>query len=157
MTPPLLRLVLLVVLAFAAPLLHAQRERLTPDEIDYVEQKWPGTKKTGTGIRYLIVKEGDGPSPKPGDRVGVYYTGTLLKGEKFDERLAPAEPLSFRVARGDVIVGWDQILPMMKLNEKRVVIIPSELAYGARGRPPSIPRNATLVFEMELSSITPVQ
>lgn len=157
MTNPLLRLVLLVVLTLAAPLLHAQRERLTPDEIDYVEQKWPGTKKTGTGIRYLILKEGDGPSPKPGDRVGVYYTGTLLKGEKFDERLAPGEPLNFRVARGDVIVGWDQILPMMKLNEKRVVIIPSELAYGARGRPPSIPRNSTLVFEMELASITPVE
>lgn len=157
MTNPLLRLALLVVLTFAAPLLHAQRERLTPDEIDYVDQKWPGTKKTSTGIRYLILEEGNGPSPKPGDSVGVYYVGTLLKGEKFDERLAPGEPLTFRVARGDVIVGWDQLLPAMKLNEKRLAIIPSELAYGARGRPPSIPRNATLVFEMTLASVTPVQ
>lgn len=153
MSNSLPRLVLLVVLALATPLVHAQRERLTPEEIEFVEANFPGTKKTGTGIRYIIQREGDGPSPRPGDRVGVHYRGTLLKGQEFDKRLPPDDPLSFRVARGDVIVGWDQIVQMMKLNEKRLVIIPAALAYGSRGRPPSIPRDATLVFEMELSSI----
>lgn len=157
MTNPILRLALLAVLAFTTPLVQAQRERLTPEEIDYVEEKWPGAKRTSTGMRYIIQRQGDGPSPKSGDRVGVFYVGTLLKGEKFDSRLAPQEPLAFRVGRGDVIVGWDQILPMMKLNEKRLVIIPAALAYGSRGRPPTIPRDATLVFEMELASITPAQ
>ena len=153
MAHPFLRLFLLAVLAFSAPWLHAQRERLTPDELDYVEKKWPGTKKTSTGIRYLILQEGSGPSPQSGDRVGVYYVGTLLDGKKFDERLAPKEPLTFRVKRGDVIVGWDQILTAMKLHEKRLVIIPGELAYGSRGRAPDIPRDAPLVFEMELVTI----
>ncbi len=154
MSKTLLRLTLLVALACAAPLAHAQRERLTPEEIEFVEANFPPMKKTGTGIRFIIQREGDGPSPKPGDRVGVHYTGTLLKGEVFDKRLPPDDPLSFRVARGDVIVGWDQIVQMMKLNEKRLVIIPAALAYGSRGRPPSIPRDATLVFEMELTSVT---
>jgi len=155
MTVPTFRLVLLSLLLCATPLLHAQRERLSPDEIDYVDKTWPGTKKTATGIRYLIQREGDGASPNPGDRVSVLYVGTVLRGAKFDEQLDPAHPLVVRVGREEVIAGWDQILPMMKLHEKRVVIIPSELAYGARGRAPNIPRDATLVFEMELVAISP--
>lgn len=153
MMSPVLRLVLVVLAAFAAPLLSAQRERLTPDEIEYVNKTWPGTKKTSTGIRYIIQKEGDGESPKAGDNVGVCYTGWLLDGKKFDEHLDPNAPLVFRVGRNEVIVGWDQILTAMKLHEKRLVIIPGDLAYGSRGRAPDIPRDATLVFEMELVSI----
>ena len=153
MTPRRLTLAFLVFFACAAPLLHAQRERLTPDEIEYVDKKWPGTKKTGTGIRYLVVKPGDGEMPRGGDKVGVLYVGTLLRGEKFDEHTDPKDPLVIRVNRGEVIPGWDQILQMMKLHEKRIVIIPGELAYGSRGKAPAIPRDATLVFEMEVISI----
>ncbi len=153
MTLRRLYLALFVFVACAAPLLHAQRERLSPDEIEYVDKKWPGTKKTSTGIRYLVLKPGDGEKPRPGDKVGVLYVGTLLHGEKFDETLDPEHPLTFRVDRGEVISGWDQILQTMKLHEKRVVIIPSDLAYGSRGRAPVIPRDATLVFEMELVSV----
>ncbi|HWA86622.1 MAG TPA: FKBP-type peptidyl-prolyl cis-trans isomerase [Opitutus sp.] len=145
--------VLLVALVLAAPLLRAQIERLTPDQIELVNKKWPGAKKTSTGIRYIIQKEGDGESPKQGDTVGVCYIGTLLDGKKFDEHLDRDQPLAFRVGRGEVIPGWDQILPAMKLHEKRLVIIPSDLAYGSRGRAPDIPRDAVLVFEMELISI----
>jgi len=79
----------------------------------------------------------------------------LLHGQKFDQQLDPAHPLVFRVGREEVIPGWDQILPMMKLHEKRLVVIPSELGYGSRGHSPSIPRDATLVFEMELVAINP--
>lgn len=153
MTHPLLRIALLALLIFSAPLLRAQRERLSPDEIAFVEKTWPGTKKTSTGIRYIIREPGDGASPKPGERVGVNYTGTLLHGEKFDTQLDPEKPLVFRVGRQEVIEAWDQILPTMKLHEKRLVIIPASLGYGSRGRAPSIPRDATLVFEMELISI----
>lgn len=149
------RLALLAALLAGVPLLQAQPEYLTPDQIDYVEKKWPGTKRTSTGIRYIILEPGEGPQPKRGDRVGVLYTGWLLDGTKFDEQIDPDSPFSFRVGRGEVIVGWDHILPLMKLNEKRLVIIPGTLAYGARGRPPNIPRNATLVFEIQLVRISP--
>lgn len=154
MTHAFLRLALLAFIALSAPLLHAQRERLPPEEIEFVEKTWPGTKKTSTGIRYLIRREGTGVAPKPGDRVGVLYVGTLLNGVKFDEHLDPKEPLVFRVGREEVITGWDQILPTMKVGEKRLVIIPGSLAYGSRGRGPVIPRDATLVFEMELLSVS---
>lgn len=153
MFPALTRLVLVLLVLGAAPLAHAQRERLSPEEIEYVDKTWPGTKKTSTGIRYIIQKEGDGPSPKPGDRVGVLYTGMLLNGQKFDEQLDPKKPLLIRIARDEVIQGWDQVLQLMKLNEKRLVIIPGSLAYGSRGRAPMIPRDATLVFVMELIAI----
>jgi FKBP-type peptidyl-prolyl cis-trans isomerase len=155
MTHPVLRIALFLLLACSTPLLHAQRERLTPEEIEIVEKKWPGTKKTSTGIRYIVQREGSGESPKSGDRVAVLYVGTLLDGTKFDGRQDPADPLVFRVGRQEVIAGWEQILPVMKLNEKRLVIIPGELAYGSRGRAPLIGRNATLVFEMELVAINP--
>lgn len=153
---PLLRFALLALFVGATPLLHAQRERLTPDEIEYVDKTWPGTKKTSTGIRYLILKPGDGRTPKAGERVAVIYTGSLLNGgKKFDENMDPNRPMIFRIARAEVIDGWDQILPMMKLNERRLVIVPSGLAYGSRGRAPAIPRDATLVFDMQLTAINP--
>jgi FKBP-type peptidyl-prolyl cis-trans isomerase len=153
MTTRRLTLALFVFLTCLSPWLHAQRERLSPDEIAFVEKTYPGAKKTSTGIRYIIRKAGDGETPKPGDKVAVLYTGWLLKGDKFDECLDPSHPLTFRVDRGDVITGWDQVLQAMKLHEKRLVIIPSELAYGSRGRAPAIPRDATLVFEMELIAV----
>lgn len=155
MNHPFLRFALLVLLLASTPFLHAQRERLTPEEIEIVDQKWPGTKKTSTGIRYLVLSEGSGPSPKPGDHIAVLYTGWLLDGKKFDESVDPEKPFAFRVGRSEVIPGWDHLLPAMKLNEKRLVIIPGSLAYGSRGRPPVIPRDAPLVFEMQLVKITP--
>jgi len=132
---------------------HAQRERLSPEDQDFVEKTWPTAKKTNTGIRYIIEKEGEGAPPKPGDKVSVIYTGTLLNGKKFDENLDRQHPLVFRVRRMAVIEGWDQVLQLMKLGEKRRVIIPPDFAYGSRGQLPNIPPNSTLVFEMELIKI----
>ena len=136
----------------ATSALHAQREKLPPDDLDYVEKTWPDAKKTMTGIRYVIMKEGEGDTPKPGDKVNVLYIGRLLDGKIFDQSMDPNQPFTFRVRREAVIEGWDQILQLMKRGEKRLVIIPPELAYGTRGQPPKIGRNQTLVFEMELLS-----
>lgn len=135
-----------------APNLHAQREKLPPADLEYVEKTWPDAKKTSTGIRYVILREGEGPSPKPGDKVNVLYVGKLIDGRVFDEAKDPTQPFTFRVRREMVIEGWDQILQLMKRGEKRLVIIPPEMAYGTRGQPPKIGRNATLIFEMELLS-----
>ncbi len=137
----------------AAPLaLHAQREKLPPDDLAFVEKTWPEAKKTTTGIRYIVLREGAGETGKPGDKTDVLYVGRLLNGTVFDQATEKEHPFSFRVGRGMVIEGWDQILQQMKVGEKRLVIIPPELAYGTRGQPPKIPRDATLVFEMEVLS-----
>jgi FKBP-type peptidyl-prolyl cis-trans isomerase len=133
----------------ATPALQAQREKIPAEDLEYVEKTWPEAKKTMTGIRYVIMREGEGPSPKPGDKVNVNYVGRLLNGKVFDQNNDPNQPFTFRVRRDMVIEGWDQILQLMKKGEKRLVIIPPELGYGTRGQPPKIGRNATLVFEIE--------
>lgn len=131
-------------------MLNAQREKLPPEDLEFVEKNWPEAKKTNTGIRYIILREGEGDSPKAGDKCSVLYIGRLLHGQVFDQKQDKDDPFIFRVRRDEVIEGWDQLLQVMKRGEKRLVIIPPELAYGTRGRPPTIPRGATLVFEMEL-------
>ncbi len=149
---PVLQIALVLAAAMLSPALHAQREKLPPDDLAYVEKTWPEAKKTMTGIRYVVLKDGQGDMPKPGDKVNVLYIGRLLDGKIFDQATDPAQPFSFRVRREAVIEGWDQILQLMKRGEKRIVIIPPELAYGTRGQPPKIGRNATLVCEIELLS-----
>ena len=147
-----LRLILLssVLALTVSPVLRAQREKLPPEDRDFVEKNWPEAKKTQTGLRYIVLSEGQGDTPKPGDRVSVLYVGRLLQGKVFDSNDDKEHPFIFRVRRDMVIEGWDQVLQMMKKGEKRLVIIPPELAYGTRGQPPKIPRNSTLVFEIEL-------
>lgn len=146
----IVRLLSLVVMLAAPFALHAQREKLPPEDLAFVEKTWPEAKKTSTGIRYIVLQEGKGEIGKPGDKATVLYVGRLLNGTVFDQATEREHPFEFRVARGMVIEGWDQILQQMKPGEKRLVIIPPELAYGTRGQPPKIPRSATLVFEMEV-------
>lgn len=140
-------LALLAALAPAAP----AREKLPPEDLEVVEQKWPDAKKTFTGLRYIIQEPGDakGDSPLPGDMVSVAYTGMLLNGKIFDQAKAD-HPLITRISRDGLIDGWEEALQRMHRGEKWLLIVPPELAYGARGNPPAIKRNATLVFEMQL-------
>ncbi|MGH7996817.1 MAG: FKBP-type peptidyl-prolyl cis-trans isomerase [Opitutaceae bacterium] len=144
---------LLCIGILPAPRAHAQGEPLSPDDLAYVYKTWPQVKETSTGIRYFIEKPGHGKPPGPGDLVGVLYTGWLLHGKEFDRETNPKHPFTFRVQRYAVIKGWDQIVQFMKPGEKRFVIIPSTLAYGTEGRPPLIPPDATLLFEMHLVSV----
>ena len=149
----LCRLGLLSLALLAVPAARAQREKLPPEDLEIVEQNWPNARKASTGIRYIIQQTGEGPSPVPGDLVAVLYTGRLLNGTTFDSSADPTRPFTFRVGRELVIQGWDYIIQQMKRGERRLVIIPPELGYGTRGQPPRIPRNATLVFVIELVDI----
>src|SRR5580658_3704653 len=153
--PPLRILAALCTLAAAPSLLNAQREKLPPDDYDYVMKTWPNAKTSNTGIRYVIERPGKGPLLQPGDMVMVHYVGKLLSGKIFDQNHDDKKPFSFRVDRGYVIEGWDQILQLMRPGDKWLVIIPPELAYGRRGYPPRVPSYATLVFEIEILGIKP--
>jgi FKBP-type peptidyl-prolyl cis-trans isomerase FkpA len=97
---------------------------------------------------------GNGGLPKPGDTVTVHYTGWLADGSKFDSSLDREEPFAFVLGAGEVIQGWDAGVATMRVGDKVRLTIPPELAYGARGYPGAIPGNATLIFEVELLSIT---
>jgi FKBP-type peptidyl-prolyl cis-trans isomerase len=143
----------LLLLAVFPSLALAQREKLPPEDLATVEQMFPNAKRTSTSLRYVVVKEGTGENPKPGDLVDVLYVGKLLNGTVFDQAQNPEKPFSVRLGRGNVIEGWEEGLQLMKVGEKRILIVPFELAYGTRGQPPKIPRRATLVFEVELLAI----
>jgi len=124
-------------------------------EIDKIEKlivkQWPDTTTTASGLRFVVKKEGKGDSPKKGNTVTAHYTGRLLENNrKFDSSYDRGKPIEFQVGTGQVIPGWDQAFLSMKKGEKRVLIIPPALAYGARGAGRVIPPNAWLVFDVEL-------
>ncbi len=110
-----------------------------------------------TGLQVTTTAEGHGEAAKNGDTVVVNYTGTLMDGTVFDSNVDPkfhhVEPFSFTLGAGMVIAGWDQGVLGMKVGEKRHLVIPSELAYGARGAGALIPPNSTLAFDVEVVAI----
>jgi peptidylprolyl isomerase len=109
---------------------------------------------TGSGLKYRDVVVGRGPVPKEGDDVLVNYTGRFTSGKIFDTSLAPGRaPFELHLGRGEVIKGWDEGLSTMHVGGKRKLIIPPDLAYGARGYPGAIPPNSTLTFDVELLKI----
>ena len=147
-----LALFLSALLGLGAVPLHAQREKLPMEDVEFVEKKWPDCKRTYTGLRYIVLQPGDksGPMPEKGMEVAVLYKGMLLDGTVFDQSPDAEHPLRVRLGRGGLIDGWEEALQKMHKGEKWLLIVPPEMAYGARGKPPVIKRNATLVFEMEL-------
>ena len=115
------------------------------------------TPPSGPAPAKLETKEliaGTGAEAKAGDTVTVNYVGVLYKGGKeFNASWETKEPFTFVLGKGQVIKGWDQGIPGMKVGGRRELIIPAALAYGATGSPPKIPANAPLVFVVDLLSV----
>jgi FKBP-type peptidyl-prolyl cis-trans isomerase len=113
-------------------------------------------------LQYEVIKapEAGSKSPQQGDWVRVHYTGWLadkdgnpIMDKKFDSSVDRGQPFQFVVGVGQVIKGWDEGVMLMKVGEKRRLIIPAELGYGSRGAGSIIPPNATLVFDVELLDV----
>jgi peptidylprolyl isomerase len=115
-------------------------------------------KSSGPAPKQLKVEdlvEGDGAAAKNGDKLSVQYVGVLYDNNKeFDSSWSRgSEPLEVTLGSGQVISGWEQGLLGMKVGGRRKLTIPPDQAYGAQGQPPTIPANATLVFEIDLKKI----
>ncbi len=109
-------------------------------------------KTTASGLKYAIIKEGEGPLIEKQKQVVVHYSGFLLDGSKFDSSVERDEPLTFTAGIGQVIPGWDEGLLLLKKGSKAKFIIPSNLAYGERDLG-KIPPNSTLVFDVEIVDV----
>lgn len=112
-----------------------------------------GVFTTKSGLQYMVLRQGAGPRPKPGERVRVNYQGSLLDGTVFDSSYERGQPVEFGLAQ--VIPGWAEGVGMMPVGGKYRFWIPGELGYGAAGMPPDIGPNALLVFDVELLGVSP--
>lgn len=113
----------------------------------------PAPVVTPSGLKYIDLVEGQGATPQDGQTVTVHYTGAFENGQQFENSYQRGRPAQFHLGTGALIKGWEEGLKTMKVGGKRRLIIPPELAYGSLGRPPRIPPNATLVFELELLDV----
>ena len=109
------------------------------------------TKTTKSGLQYTSLVEGTGATPGATDAVSVNYRGTLLNGREFDSSYKSGRPAEFRL--NNVIKCWTEGLQMMKVGGKAELVCPSNLAYGDEGIVGSVPRFATLIFEVELLAV----
>jgi FKBP-type peptidyl-prolyl cis-trans isomerase FkpA len=112
---------------------------------------------TASGLQYEDTTEGTGALAQSGQHVSVHYTGWLynegVKGAKFDSSKDRGDPFDFSLGGGMVIKGWDEGVQGMKVGGTRLLVIPPQLGYGARGAGGVIPPNATLMFEVDLLGV----
>jgi peptidylprolyl isomerase len=132
----------LAAVGLAAGAVSAEPAKVAPDK--YVT--------TATGLKYAVLKEGDGAVAVNLQEVSVHYTGWLQNGTKFDSSHDRKQPIEFVLGKRLVIPGWEEGLTGMKVGEQRQLVIPPKLAYGERDRGP-IPANSTLVFDVELVAL----
>jgi len=115
-------------------------------------KKKKGVVTLASGLQYKVLKVGTGKiHPKATDKVVTHYHGTLINGTVFDSSYDRGDAVSFPV--NAVIKGWTEALQKMKVGDKWQLVIPSNLAYGEQGAPPSIGPSATLIFDVELLEI----
>jgi peptidylprolyl isomerase len=140
-------------LSAAYATLNALNKQKRDSDLELIAQKWPDLQVDENGIFQKIVRKGFGSMPAPGSKVSVIYKGMLLDGTVFDQSALSGSPFSFTIGQEEVIDGWDLVISTMRKGEKRMIIIPPELAYGAQSIGDVIPPNSFLVFEIELVSI----
>ncbi len=128
-------------------------KKANEETIKKIKADYPDSEVSESGIYYTINEKGNGKKPSAGDQVSVHYTGKFMNGQVFDSSVSRGEPIEFAVGMGQVISGWDETILDMNVGEKRVVVIPPNLAYGERGYPGAIPPNSWLIFDVELVAV----
>ena len=115
-------------------------------------KKKDGVITLASGLQYKVIKMGTGPKPTSLQIVTCNYRGTFIDGKEFDSSTRYGRPAEFPV--NGVIKGWTEALQLMPVGSKWELYIPSDLAYGEKGSQPTIRPNSTLIFEIELLSIS---
>lgn len=110
-----------------------------------------GIQTTYSGLKYEVLRPGTGARPSSFNRVKVHYHGYLPDGTVFDSSVQRGEPATFGL--NQVIAGWREGIPLMQEGAKFRFTVPPQLAYGARGMPPKIGPNQTLMFDVDLLQV----
>ena len=136
----------------------SQKDNNAPKDSEKKTEKTEGKMhRSPTGLQYEDTVVGTGDSPRDGQTCVVHYTGWLwengAKGAKFDSSVDKGRPIEFVMGQHRVIKGWEEGIGPMKVGGKRTLLIPPAIGYGAPGRPPVIPPNSTLYFEVELVGV----
>ena len=119
-----------------------------------LEKLATGFEKTTSGLRYKIIQKGNGIKAEKGKTVAVHYEGSLDNGKVFDSSYRRKQPIEFPLGIGQVIAGWDEGIELLHVGDKARFVIPPNLAYGSSGAGGVIPPNATLIFDVELISVS---
>lgn len=136
-------------------LIEANRSRveIESERIDaFVERRKWNVTKTGTGLRYMIYQDGEGPTAKKGDRAKVNFSVSLLDGTECYSS-EESGPQVFTVGMDNVESGLHEGITYMKTGSKAKLILPSHLAHGLIGDQNKIPANATIIYDIELLGI----
>ena len=129
----------------------ATEEVWTADQIAFIREKFGELERTPTGMYFKILQPGEGEAkPARANLCTVHYRGSFFDGRVFDESYRRGRPFKFRVGVRQVIKGWDEAVAEMRKGEKRLIVVPYLLGYGAEGKIPVIMPRTPLVFEIEL-------
>lgn len=138
-------LVAMVVMAATSLPLSADDKKEPP-----IQEKKVAVDGVDHILKFQDLVVGKGDEIRPGDYVSIHYTGWLTNGKKFDSSVDRGQAFTVRIGTGQVIKGWDEGVPGMKVGGKRKLMIPAPLGYGSRGFSGVIPPNSELIFEVEV-------
>lgn len=110
-----------------------------------------GVQTTYSGLKYEVLRPGTGERPTKYNHVKVHYHGYLPNGTVFDSSVQRGSPVILGLT--NVIPGWQEGIPLMREGAKYRFTVPPQLGYGARGAPPKIGPNQTLMFDVELIKV----
>ena len=152
MTKHIMAVAIILAMTVVSVVAQTARKSTTPNTNAPTKVTGDGVK-TPSGLIYWDVRVGNGEVAKEGSRVRVHYTGWLTNGKKFDSSVDAGKPFDFTIGNGEVIKGWEEGVAGMRVGGKRQLRIPPDLGYGTEGYPPTIPANATLVFDIQLLGV----
>ncbi len=137
-------------------LLHVWLLSISPRPVTVIPYSGTGldTLTTRHGVRYIIIRKGQGPTPHTNDQITVHYTGYLSSGKVFDSSVLKDQPFTFRLGNPGIIPGWNEVFPYLPEGTHARIIIPWKLGYGKKGQPPRIPPKSDLIFDVRILKIT---
>lgn len=119
-----------------------------------IEERWPRARSTESGIRYVVREQGRGPVIQPGSRVTIHYDAFLLNSTEPFESTRQIDPVIVTTGEGRLLPGWEETLLTMRPEERRIIVLPPELAFGATGAGQKVPPNAFVVFDIEILAVS---